>query len=63
MLDSNGGERTLIGAILPPKTAHIDSINSIVFKDILDLLEFSGLSSSLSFDFYIKTVRPSNLHN
>lgn len=62
MLDSNG-ERTLIGAIIPPKTAHIDSVNSVIFRNKLDLLELSGLSSSLTFDFYIKTIRPSNLHN
>lgn len=60
MLDP-GMERTLIGAILPPKSSHVGGILSIAFKSHTDLLEFSGLSSSLVLDFFMKTIGTSNL--
>lgn len=54
-------ERTLTGAILPPKAAHVNGIISIVFRDSHLLLELSGLSSSVVYDFFIKTLGASNL--
>lgn len=47
-------ERTLKGAILPPKAAHTNSLISVVTENIPLLLELSGLSSSIVFDTYIK---------
>lgn len=57
---SQAGERTLSGAIIPPKSAHIHGIISVVFKN-KELVEFVGLTSSLPLDFYIKTVGAANL--
>ncbi len=58
---SQAGERTLSGAIIPPKTAHVNGLISISFKYNLELVEFAGLTTSLTFDFYIKTLGTSNL--
>ena len=58
---SQPGERTLDGALLPPKTSHTNGIISIVFNDILLLVEMSALTSSLCLDFYLKTIGSSNL--
>lgn len=57
---SQSGERTLNGSILPPKSAHINGLISIIFKDRALLLEFCGLSSSIVYDFYVKTLGASN---
>jgi hypothetical protein len=54
-------ERTLISAILPPKTSHIFGLISVVFKNTQDLVELQAISSSLVLDFFIKTVGASNL--
>ena len=58
---SQPGERTLDGAILPPKTSHTNGIISIVFDDNELLVEMSALTSSLGLDFYLKTIGSSNL--
>jgi hypothetical protein len=60
---SQAGERTLTGAILPPKTAHVNGVISVTFKDDSELIEFSGLTSSVPLDFFIKTVGRSNLYD
>lgn len=60
---SQAGERTLSGAIIPPKTAHINGVISIVFKDNLELAELAGLSASIPYDFYLKTLGKSNLYD
>lgn len=57
----SASERTLSGAIIPPKTAHVNGLISIAFKDNMELVEFAGLTASLTFDFYIKTLGTSNL--
>lgn len=53
---SQAGERTLSGAIIPPKTSHIGTITSITFKKIDLIVEFNALCSSMPFDFFIKTL-------
>ncbi|MGR5130782.1 Eco57I restriction-modification methylase domain-containing protein [Vibrio alfacsensis] len=53
-------ERTLINAIIPPHTAHMDGGFSIVFKDLKELVLFSGCCSSLPYDFFIKSTGKSN---
>jgi len=58
---SQAGERTLTGAILPPGTSHVNGIISVCFNDEDELLEFSGLTSSIVMDFYVKTIGASNL--
>lgn len=57
---SQAGERTLSGAIIPPKTAHVNGLISIIFRNNQTLLEFNALSDSLILDFYVKTIGASN---
>jgi len=49
-------ERTLKGGILPPKSAHTHSILSLSFPNQDHLIEFVGLSASVVFDFFMKSV-------
>lgn len=56
------GERTLIGSILPPNSTHLGGVISVAFNQQEKLLLFAGLSSSIIYDFYIKTVGRSNLY-
>ena len=56
-----GGERTLIGAIIPPKCAHTNGIISIVLPDKDLIVEFAGIISSLIMDFFINTIGSHNL--
>lgn len=60
---SQAGERTLSGAIIPPKSAHVNGLISLIFKDQSGLVEFSGLTSSLVMDFFLKTLGKSNLYD
>lgn len=60
---SQTGERTLTGAILIPRSSHIDGINSVIFREKGRLVECCGLSSSIVLDFFVKTIGASNLHN
>lgn len=60
---SQAGERTLTGAILPPKTAHVNGVISVTFRNESELVEFSGITSSIPLDFFIKTVGRSNLYD
>jgi hypothetical protein len=60
---SQAGERTLLSAILFPKSAHIDGCNSLIFENNQDLIQFSALTFSLPFDFYIKTTGKATLRN
>ncbi|MDR6734904.1 Eco57I restriction-modification methylase domain-containing protein [Sphingobacterium sp. 2149] len=57
------GERTLSGAIIPPKSAHVNGLISLIFKEQSSLVEFSGLTSSLVMDFFLKTLGKSNLYD
>lgn len=56
-----GGERTLISSIIPPMTAHTNGLLGFDFADINNLVLVNGLFSSLSYDFYIKTLGKANL--
>jgi len=60
---NQAGERTLINAILPPQTSHINGVISIIFRDTHSLLECQSLCSSIILDFYIKTLGKSNLYD
>jgi hypothetical protein len=54
-------ERTLTGAILPPNTSHVHGVISVIFKDNKNLIELTALTSSITMDFFLKTVGASNL--
>lgn len=60
---SQAGERTLSGAIIPPKSTHVNGLISLIFKNKNELIELSGLTSSLVYDFYLKTLGKSNLYD
>ncbi|MGI9250999.1 MAG: Eco57I restriction-modification methylase domain-containing protein [Pseudohongiellaceae bacterium] len=47
-------ERSLICSIIPPETAHIDALRSIVFKHPTDTLSFLGLCQSIVADFFLR---------
>lgn len=59
---SQTGERTLIGCIMPPKTMHLATINSIVYKSFSDLVETAGLFASLVYDFYVRIIGANDLY-
>lgn len=59
---SQTGERTLTGSILPKKSSHINGVISTVFKDETMSIEFCGLTSSILYDFYVKSIGKSNLY-
>ena len=61
MLNQNG-ERTLIGAILPPKVGHINGLIGFAFEDSSLLVVMSALFASLPYDFFIKVMGRSNLY-
>lgn len=60
---SQSGERTLIPAIAPRQVAHIDGCFSLAFEDVHKLVQLTALSSSLPYDFFIKTTGKSNFRN
>ena len=55
------GERTLIGAIVPPFTGHINGLISFLFTDLKKLLLLTGCTSTIPYDFFIKTIGKANL--
>ncbi len=58
---SLAGERSLICAVLPRRTAHIHGVVSAAFRGGDNAVDMAALSSSLVMDFYIKTVASQNL--
>lgn len=60
---SQAGERTLICALLPRKSAHINGVISVVFRNEDHSVDMAALCSSIVMDFYMKTVGASNLQS
>lgn len=60
---AQAGERTFNGAIFPPNSNHIHTVKSITFKEENNLIEFSGITSSLPIDFIIKTIGKTGLYD
>ncbi|MDQ1288834.1 MAG: hypothetical protein QG622_2400 [Actinomycetota bacterium] len=60
---ANTGERTLIPALVPPGTAHVDGIFSagVPSKDLEKLALLSGIVASLLTDFMIRAVPKSHV--
>ena len=56
-------ERTLSGAIIPKDVAHTNAARSYAFKDTSMLLLQASYTSSLPFDFLLKSTGKANLHN
>jgi len=59
---SQAGERTLIPAVAPPGSSHINTVLSITFKESADLIAAQGTLSSLPCDFFMKTTGRPNLY-
>jgi len=59
---NQAGERTLQSSIYYPNVSHIHSVLSLIFVDEKNMVEFAGLTASLSYDFYIKCLGKSNLY-
>ena len=56
-------ERTLICAVLPCKTAHINGVISISFHDRYNTVDMAAFCSSIVMDFYMKTIGVSNVQS
>ena len=59
---SIAGERTLQPAIVAPKVSHNSGVISVLLEDQKNLIELTGICSSLILDFYIKTLGRGNLY-
>jgi hypothetical protein len=59
---NNDSERTLQPALLSPKMGHVNSILSVYHEKLEVLGTILGMTSSLPFDFFIKTIGSSNLY-
>jgi hypothetical protein len=57
------GERTLLPAIMPPDSGHIDGCFSLTFKDNVWLLSMAAGCAALPFDFLIKTTGKTHFRN
>lgn len=53
-------ERTLMSAIAPPKTAHINGIYGLCFSEMTNLVLLAGCFASLPYDFFIKCLGKTN---
>lgn len=60
---SQAGERTLICALLPRKSAHINGVISVAFRNGNYSVDMTAMCSSIVMDFYMKTVGASNLQS
>lgn len=49
-------ERTLICAVLPRKTAHINAVISVSFRDGYNCVDMAAFCESIPLDFYLKTI-------
>ena len=56
-------ERTLQPTILAPKIAHIDGVISVSFENEWDVIELTGICSSIVMDFYVKSLGKTNLYD
>jgi hypothetical protein len=60
---SQAGERTLISAVQPKVTGHIDGCFSLTFSSPSILNKYAGFLASLPLDFFIKTTGKSNFRD
>ena len=57
----SASERSLISSIIPKKLAHIGSCFSIAFEDLTQLINFTSLTNSVVYDFWVKVTGKSDL--
>jgi hypothetical protein len=53
---SSHNERTLVPALIPPGVAHINTVLAIAFERPEELVLYNALSSSIVWDFYIRST-------
>ena len=61
MIDPKG-ERTLLGAIVPPEVGHIHGIRGIAFQQYSDLILAACCFASLPFDSFLRTTGKENFN-
>jgi len=49
-------ERTLISTVVPPGTAHINTVISLIFRKNSRLADLMGCTASVVFDFFVKST-------
>ena len=57
------GERSLISAVIPPGTSHVNSVESLAFEIEDDLVNAAAFFVSLPLDFFVKASGKQNLHD
>lgn len=57
-----GGERTLIGAVVPPRTGHVSTMISVTFSDLRKMLMYAGLTASLPYDAFVKILGKGDMY-
>ncbi|MCA9401985.1 MAG: type II restriction endonuclease subunit M, partial [Candidatus Omnitrophica bacterium] len=62
MLDKST-ERTLQPAIASPKVSYTNGVISVIFANEENLIEFQGVTSSVVYDFFVKTIGRGNLYD
>lgn len=55
-------ERTLMAAIIPPKTGHINGLHGVCYQNSINLLLAGAFYASLPYDFFIKVIGKTNLY-
>ena len=58
---NQGGERTLISAIIPKDTGHVNAVISLAFYKSRDMVLLAGLEASVPYDFLVKCLGKDNL--
>jgi hypothetical protein len=58
---NQAGERSLICAILPRRTAHINGVISATFSSGYNSVDMAALCAAIVMDFYLKTIATQNL--
>ena len=53
---SQAGERTFIPAIVPPGAGQVNTVFSVIFRELRTLVDFSGMAVSLPVDFRVKST-------
>ena len=59
---NQGGERTLISAIIPPNTGHINALRGFWLQSIKRLVQLECSFASLPFDAFVKLTGKSNFN-
>lgn len=62
MLDLKG-EKTVMCAIIPPNTGHINGVYGWIAKDRNELVLLGALLASIPYDFLIKTIGKDNMYS